>query len=256
MAGKGFLRYTTVLAGFGIVILMGTGLAWASDIATILKQTEAKKAWFERKVKDMAITQEARTSTPQGEMTMEIKMMIKGDKFRLEQKILPPRSAKSDQSPPAIESVAVFDGQNGVMVNPLIGRKKLTPQEARQMQTGAFWWAPLIKDAKVVGRERIRGRDCYKIKLIKKKGTPLTQLWLDTKTLVEVKAEAREPEGGPVEVRFSDFRKVALEMEVPYKTETYIKGRLASTTKILKIKVNQGLSDDRFDPARLKAPAN
>ena len=49
-----------------------------------------------------------------------------------------------------------------------------------------------------------------------------------------------------------DFRKVKGDWELPYKTEMYGNNELMSTTLVKSVEINKGLSDDLFNPDKVK----
>jgi len=52
-------------------------------------------------------------------------------------------------------------------------------------------------------------------------------------------------------VLFSDFREVADDIALPYKTEVYSDSDLISAVVITAVEINRGLADDLFDPDRV-----
>ena len=112
-------------------------------------------------------------------------------------------------------------------------------------------------DLALTGKETISGRDAF---VIESKGTkapadgkmPFEKLWIDTKSYRMLKGSYSSPDGNVV-MHSSDFRAIRGGFEWPYLTEVSVDGKLQSKMITKNIKLNSGLSDDLFDPSKLKA---
>ncbi len=240
-----------------ISLVFGVSQALASDLATIVKEAQAKYAKFEKEVKDMTTVHETVTTEPK--MTSEMKTFKKGEKFRLEHKVQMPEEAEMPEGMgmAEMEFIVIYDGKDIWVISPFTGKEKLSEEEAKQYGREKNWWDWLKDVGKVVGSEKVGGRDCYVVEVEDeevedKEEFPFTRLWLDKKNLTMVKCEIDAPTGEKMVFVYSDFRKIKGDWEIPYKTEVYMNGRLMSTSVVKSLKINQGLSDDLFDPDKVE----
>ncbi len=232
-----------------VILLVGLSQGLTQDWSSILKQAEEKYAKFENEVKDMTISQEMKVVTPEGEMVSEIKMLKKGEKFRMETRM---RTPETPEMPEGMETVIIYDGKDTWMISPFMGKKKLSGEQQKQYQTERDWWTLVSEKAKIVGTEKVGERECYVVEMEKGGESPFTKLWIDKKNLGLTKGESKGPKGETVVWIHSDFRKIKGEWEMPYKTEVYTDDKLISTSLVKTVEINQGLSDDLFSPAEVK----
>lgn len=231
-------------------LLLGVSHGLAADWPSILKQGKAKYAEFDKEVKDMAIVQESTMVTPEGKVTSEMKLFSKGKKFRMETKTQMPESSPGMGG---METIMIYDGKDMWMISPFMGKKKLPEEKEKEHQAEKNWWGMVSEKAKIVGTEKVGNRECYVVEIKEKKESHFDKVWLDKKNLVLTKAESKGAKGKAIISLYSDFRKIKGDWEMPYKTEIYEGNKLMSTTLVKSLKINKGLSDDLFDPNKVKA---
>ena len=113
------------------------------------------------------------------------------------------------------------------------------------------WWELISEKTKIVGTEQVGGRECYVVE-IKEEESPFTRMWLDKENLVLIKGEYKEAEGEITLWVYSDFKKIKDNWEIPYKIQMYVDGNLAGSLLVKSLEINKGLSDDLFDPDKVK----
>lgn len=231
-----------------VSLVLGVSQGLTADWSSILKEARAKYAKFEKEIKDMTIVQETKMTTPQGEMTSGTKILKKGKKFRME-------TTMQMQMPGVhggMKTITIFDGKDTWMISPMMGKRKLSAEEEKKYQTEKNWWEVISEKAKIVGTEKVGNRDSYVVEFKEGKEFPFTKIWIDKKNLFLAKAESKGPKGKTMLWVFSDFRKIKRDYEMPYKTEMYVGGKLMSTNLVKSIEINKGLSDDLFNPEKVK----
>jgi len=134
-----------------------------------------------------------------------------------------------------------------------MGKKKLPKEKEKEQQAEKSWWGLVSEKAKIVGTEKVSNRECYVVEIQEQKESHFTKVWLDKKNLVLTKAESKGAKGKAMLWVYSDFKKIKGDWEMPYKTEIYEDTKLMSTTLVKSLKVNKGLSDDLFNPDKVKA---
>ena len=152
-----------------------------------------------------------------------------------------------------METVIIYDGEDLWMISSFSGKKKLSDEEAHEYQTERNWWDLISEKAKIVGTEKVDKRECYVVETKEEKEFPFTRIWLDKKSLDLIKGERKQPKEETMLWVHSDFKKVKGDWEVPYKTEIYTGEKLVSTFLVKSLEINKGLSDDLFDPNKVKA---
>ena len=235
-----------------VSLALGVSHALAADWPSILKQGKAKYAKFEKEVKDMTIMQETKmviSEKDKKEMTSEMKILRKGEKFRMETKMQMPDMPEAMGE---METVIIYDGEDLWMISSFLGKKKLSDEEAHEYQTERNWWDLISEKAKIVGTEKVDKRECYVVETKEEKEFPFTRIWLDKKSLDLIKGERKQPKEETMLWVHSDFKKVKGDWEMPYKTEIYTGEKLVSTSLVKSLEINKGLSDDLFDPDKVK----
>jgi len=240
----------TVLAVVLVSLMLGTGQGLTADWPNVLKEAITKCEKFKREIKDMAIIQEMKMVLPEGEMSSpEEKLFHKGEKYRCEITMQMPGMPKEMGGMPTI---IIYDGKYTWRIS-LMEKKKLSDEGSKQYQNVEICcYQRMFGKAKIVGTEKIGKRECYVVKPKEEGESSFTKIWLDKKNLVIVKTESKGSEGEIILTVRSDFRKVKGDWEMPYKTEMYENNKLILITLVKSVEINKGLSDDLFDPDRVK----
>jgi len=150
-----------------------------------------------------------------------------------------------------METIVIFDGKDMWMISPFMGKQKLPEEKEKEHKAGEDWWGTASEKAKIVGSEKVGGRECYIVEIQDQKESHFNKVWLDKKTLLVTKAESKEAKGKAMVWIYSDFKKIKGDWEMPYQTEIYEGSKLLSTTVVKSLKVNKGLSDDLFNPDKV-----
>lgn len=235
-----------------LVFLLGVLTVYGADWASILKQVKAKYAGYKDEVKDITIVRAMKISTPKGDMTADSKTYKKGDKFRVETTVEAPNMPEGMQG---MQMVVINDGQDVWMINPFMGKQKLPSEKRKDYERQEDWWSWLSDKGKIVGSGKFDGRDCYIVQF-EIKDAPFTKIWLEEKDLIVVKAEFEGEKGHNGVITFSDYHKIMDKWGFPYKMEVYIDDNLQSTMDTKSVEVNQGLSDDLFNPDKVEVKGN
>jgi hypothetical protein len=115
-------------------------------------------------------------------------------------------------------------------------------------------WRDLYKSAETAGVETVDGKECYKVVLTPKAGTPITK-WYDKQSglLIKMSLTAKTPMGDiQSESSFSDYRKEG-DMVVAHKMLTKVSTMELEMT-IDKVQYNPEIPKDRFEvPTEIKA---
>lgn len=233
-----------------VTLVLGVGQGLTANWSRILKEGKAKHARFEKEVKDMTIVQEMRMIMPEQEMVSEMKMLKKGKKFRVETTTEMPGMPKEMGG---MEATIIYDGKETWMISSLMGKKKLSDEEQKQYQPESDWWDSISEKAQIVGTEKVGERKCYVVEIKEEGQSPFTKIWLEKKNLELIKAESKEQEGKTMLMICSDFKNIKGDWRMPYKTEMYMGGNLFSISRVKSLEINKGLSDDLFDPDKVKA---
>ncbi len=119
---------------------------------------------------------------------------------------------------------------------------------------GEARWRDVYPKAETIGVEQVDGKDCYKISLTRKSGTPQTH-WYDKQTnlLVKVSSTVKTAMGELSSETFpTDYRKEG-ELLLPHKIKLNAAGQDLLIT-IDKVQQNTDIAKDKFElPAEIKA---
>jgi outer membrane lipoprotein-sorting protein len=231
-------------------LLVATAIGEQTD--PVLKQATERCSKFKADVHDMHMVQVMQTYMPDGQMTLEQTVYTKGDKSRVEMKL--PLGDATGDSTQAMETIMVNDGTNAWMFSPFGGKQQLSPEEAERNEPSRNCWGYFPDNARVTGDEQAQGRDCYVVEMDDEGAH--TKLWLDKKNFMSVQGETRDSTGeGNFHWKHSDFHPIQGDWEYPFMTEMYDGDTLAATLKVTSLEVNQGLSDDLFDPDKVHVEA-
>jgi len=113
------------------------------------------------------------------------------------------------------DSLQGFDGKVGWAKDPFSGLRKLEGGELDEIKrqgqlSEALTYKSVYSQIKLVGTQKVNGKDAYVLKMTPKKGKPSTS-YFDTKTFLLVKQEmtAETPQGTfPVEAFISEYKTI------------------------------------------------
>jgi len=220
-----------------------------TDLGSIVKEAKAKSERFEKEIMDMTMAAQLAQETPQGAMSLDMKILTKGRRVRTE--MVMPQTPGMPEGMAGAQMITIYDGTDTWMIHPAMGKMK-TPgsQSPNPLMQERDWWKSVSDKTVLSGKESVGGRDCHVIDFSADESTQIKKLWLDSEDLMMVQVELPIPTGQSVRVLLSDFRPLQGEWKVPYKTEVFQNENIAATMTITSVEVNTGLSDDLFDASR------
>jgi len=233
-----------------ISLVLGANQALTADLSSIIKEIKEKYAKFEGEIEDITVIQEMKMITEEGQVTKEMRMFKKGKKFRMETTMQMPEAPNMPEEM-ALTTITIYDGKDTWMISPFMGKQKLPYEEGKEYQMGMDWWELVSEKAKIVGTEKVGERECYVVEA-KEEESLFTRLWLNKENLTLIKSENKELEGKTMLWVYSDFKKIKGDWEIPHKTEMYMDGKFMGTLLIKSFEINKGLSDELFDPDKVK----
>ena len=231
-----------------VTIMVVSGIGFAVQWPEVLQQLKDNQVKFLNDIKDINITQEMTTITPDGAMTAKVTSLQKGKKFRSES-IMDIPGMPETMGP--MKSTTIFDGKDTWMISSMMGKQKLPSKESLEQQKYKNWWDFISDKATIKGKEKVGGRECYVVEIPEGKDEPFNTIWLSEKNLVPMRIKGKESKKEIIITEFSDYKKVKGAWEMPYKTTTYMNGKLMFTIIVKSLKVNTGISDDKFDATKV-----
>jgi hypothetical protein len=158
-------------------------------------------------------------------------------------------------------AVQVYDGVRGWKKRPFLGRDDVEPFTEEELQKASLdsdLDGPLVNHAakgirvELEGRDKVDGREAYKLTLILKSGQ-VRHLWIDGETFLEAKIDGLRRMDGKqraIETYYRGYR-VVEGLNLPFLFETSVEG-VKGTEKINvdKVTVNPGLDDSLFAQLR------
>jgi outer membrane lipoprotein-sorting protein len=242
---------TAIAAAALAVALPASGLAQKVDelVARNVAARGGEKAW--RAVSTLRLT---------GQMEIGRGMKVP---YVLEQKL--PGKMRFEFVFNGQTAIQCTDGKAGWKVTPFRGRKApeaMTRDELREAAGPADLYGPLFDYAsrghavELLGREKIDGRDAFKLK-VTLPGGAVRWVYLDAETALEVKVEAMRKQGRRerrVETFYRDWKPVD-GLLVPRRYESRVEGsKQWHVLTVESVRVNPALPDARFTMAAA-APA-
>jgi outer membrane lipoprotein-sorting protein len=243
-----FLSLRTLMAA--LAMMLAAGFSFADSDNPILKQAAERCAQFENEVKDMRMVQAMKSYVADAEITFEQTVYTKGQKSRVEMK-MPLEGFEGGDGAGTVETIMINDGTNAWIISPFGGKKQLSPEEAERSEPSRNCWGYFPDNATVTGSETVQGRDCHIVELLEEGVT--TRLWLDKRNFIPVKGETSDSTSTEhFRWTHSDFHTIHGDWEYPFTTQMYDGDSLAATMTVTALDVNQGLSDDLFDPEKVQ----
>jgi outer membrane lipoprotein-sorting protein len=249
MINKSKVSYYAFFILIITAVFFSASNCFSSDWKKILNKINLKYQKFENEIKDMTVTQETITRTPEGQINSEVNSTRKGNMFRVDTSIQIPEAAKEMGG---VETIIIYDGKDAWMILSLVEVMKLNDVKAMQHQMNWNWWKYIPKDAKIVGVEKVENRDCYVIDIERESKYPFARIWLDKEKLFLIKGVSKGTEGKTMRFVHSDFKKLNGGWEIPCKTEMYVEDRLVSIAIVKSVHINSGITDSFFDPENVE----
>jgi len=184
-----------------------------------------------------------------------------------------PRMTRTEFVFAGMTGVQAYDGKNGWMVMPFMGKKDpeaMPEDQAKLMEEQADIDGPLVdwkeKGHKVelLGKEQVEGADAYKVKVTKKNGDVST-IFIDAESHLEIKSEGKRKIRGTEyegETVLGEYKEVE-GMMMAHSMESGAKGSPQRQKMVIeKIEVNPALADTLFlmpagtKPASMPAAAD
>ena len=177
-----------------------------------------------------------------------------------------PGMSRMDFTVQGMTGTQAYDGTNGWMLMPFMGKKEAEPMSADMLKDakeeadfdGPTWdYKTKGNKVELLGKADVEGTPAYKVKLTTKEGTEST-IYFDADTFLEVKVEAkRKIQGQEVEseTTFGNYQEVD-GLLFPYAVEMKAKGAPAGQSiTIEKVELNPTVADDIFKMPVKKAEA-
>jgi hypothetical protein len=153
--------------------------------------------------------------------------------------------------------VYAWDGERGFQVSPLDGKLDPEPLSAENAELAIEQcdlegplvdWKAKGHQVELVGREKVAGRDAFKLKLTLKGGAVRYQ-FIDARSYLLVRTEATRVIRGhsmDLETRFDDYRMVG-GLRFPHRIDSGVRGRPRRLSVVVeKVELDPALDDARF----------
>jgi len=175
-----------LLVGLGLAALVALPAAAQTADDVIARNNDAKGGLAKQKAVQSARLTGRATVGPGIEAPIVIEMRR-------------PKSLRIDIAVQGMTITQAYDGAVGWMLNPLSGRTEpetVPPEALRVMEEQADMDGSLVDykskghTVELLGKEKVEGTDCYKLKVTLKSGDVRT-IFIDTESNLEVKVEGR-----------------------------------------------------------------
>lgn len=237
-----------------LAVFLSAGPVFATeDIAQLQALIQEKQAQVQQEIRDLTVATEttALHGPAASNLTASVRNVLKGNKIRTERHMFQTEQQKEENM------IAVCNGAEVWVVLPGELKVQLPIESIDQDKRAGFyyWWLPSFKGAKVIGTEKLLGRELLVIgfeKQPKEKG--LHKVWVDKNTLALIKLERVTASGDVMASVFSGFKTIVPGYEVAYKGSTFVNDVLFDRYKVTSLEINTGVSDDVFESANFSEP--
>jgi len=120
-----------------------------------------------------------------------------------------------------------------------------------------LWPEWLEPEGKFLAVEEVSGRPCCAVEMPPSTRTPCEKVWIDVETLHLARAKFGGTDPRSYSTTFEDWRELAPGMWLPFSQETTATPdgtEHVFRQRIRSVEVNTGLSDEFFDPRKIKVP--
>ncbi|MGE3063531.1 MAG: outer membrane lipoprotein carrier protein LolA [bacterium] len=234
-----------------LILIALTGLfvlSFSETTADILNKIKAEYNGAEKQIKTMEMDQTITVINEKDKIVTNSKMHRKNDKFRIEMSI-----PLEEGQPPMVTTV-LYDGKDIWTLLPMVGKQKMSGKDAEKYESekDGQWWEE-VEDMEYVGDEKIDGQNCY-ILVEKEEGVETNRMWINKAGLYPMKSVTSIDEEKLTTI-YTDVKTIE-GYKMPCKYSIYEKEKLMSEVEIKTMKINIELSDDLFDPEKLKSDVN
>jgi outer membrane lipoprotein-sorting protein len=209
-------------------------------------------AKYTQGLRDLKWTIEMEVPSSEGLFKTTSVLYRKGDKSRVEVSMEGMEDAGMPAGIASMKTIVISDGTNAWIVNPMMGKSQIPAEEGAKYRGQWACGDYLPVAAEIIGSEKAGGRDCYVLSVLDA-SSDYAKLWIDQKSFLLMKMEGKPQEGTASVIILSDYRKVSGDFEMPFRTEMYSGKDIISIAVVKSVEVNKGLSDDLFDPDKVKA---
>ena len=228
-----------------VSLLLFVGFSYSETTEDILNKIKTQYKDSENGIKTTEIEQTITVINKKEKIITNSKMQRKDDKFRMEMLI------PLEEGQPPMVTVVLYDGEDIWTLLPMIGKQKISGKAVKKYENekSGLWWDK-IEDMEYVGDEKIDGQDCY-ILVEKEEVVEVNRMWINKEGLYPMKSEASMGKD-KITTLYTDIKTIE-GYKMPCKYSIYEKEKLISELEIKSMKINIELSDDLFDPEKLKS---
>jgi outer membrane lipoprotein-sorting protein len=244
----GMATILALIASGAILPACGSTESWES----LSKRMTESCTKYQQGLKDLTWTMEMEVPSSEGALKTTSTLYSRGKQFRVEVSMEGMENMGMPAGMEGMKTIVIGDDTSAWIINPMMGKSQIPADEAAKYRANWSCTDYMPVAAEIIGSEKIAGRDCYVLSVLDK-SSDFAKLWIDQKSFNLMKMEGNPQEGVASVIVFSDYRKVSGDFEMPFRTEMYSGKDLISTTIVKSIAVNKGISDDLFDPDKIKA---
>lgn len=235
------------MAAIAGLLLWKSLSAFAVDPQAIMNKAQSDCAAFLASIHDIQLEQ-TMTMTASGDSSViNQRIYRRGDLVRTEIRAIYPPSPLG-----SAPTVVIGNGQQSWLIS-VTNKRELSPEEAQEFQSEKLCWDFAGQNAEAVGFRSVKGRDLIEIRM--SEGENSYAIDLDPATGLIRGGRAFGAESDSVGWEYTDFRDVGTGYMLPFQTTMYAGSIPLSSLTVNGIQLNQGISDDMFDPEKVEMPS-
>lgn len=224
------------------VILIFSILFYAETQNEILQKIEKKYSSYSE-IKSMQATYKSIFFSNNAKVPMTAKIWVKDKKMKMD--IIPDKSEIDEVE--QMETTILNDGENIYLINPIIGKVKLTEKEKENyiQDKALLWWKQLDDEYEYLKEQE----NCY----VFQKQSNRSLVFIDKKNLFLVKTVDYQNENRDTFVMiFSDYKKIDSKYYMPFLTVANLNGQKIMEMESQKLDINIEIDDSVFKIKEVK----
>lgn len=238
------MKNKTALILFALTVLM-FNFAYAGTTIEEIRKAMNEKYAYSDDIKSMKMEQVMTVFDKKDKITNAVNIFKKDDMMRMEISTDIPDDEGGSMT--VGTTVILSDGKDMYMINPLLGKIKITGNDAKQYEKedAASWWSIYDDDFTVAGEEDVEGSACYVLQKTDEKEKVVEKVYVDKGDLTVKKTE--DYSGKDMMTAFyRNYKKIDGKYPMPYLIEMYSKEKLISTVEVKNVELNCELDDALF----------
>jgi outer membrane lipoprotein-sorting protein len=229
-----------------LTLLAADRLLAAGDLPEVLRDLEAQCESRHAALQDLTIITDFIIHSPDGDARSMHVIREKGNHIRLD---VYRSGAAVNNSEQRLDFVGISDDKSSWTIT-RAGERHAEGSAVNQQDPNFLCWQFTPETTSMDGEDTVRGKECYMVDVQVRHTT--NRLWIDKDTHFVLQHDEISASGKTTRWVASNFNTATGDLKIPQKTDMYIGDHLMATVIVQSVTFNTGLTDDVFDPDKVK----